>query len=81
MTCRCALRIIAEDRFYTGDDQTVTLQIDRGRPTVIKSDTCDAEIRLDIADLSSLLVGSISMARLFEYGRVARFRQRAGRYC
>ncbi len=65
------LRMMAEDPFMTGGDVTVTVAFVDGHPHVDESVKPDAEIRLDIADLSSIVVGAVSFERLYRYGRVA----------
>jgi len=66
-----ALRITAEDAFFTGGDIAVTVVFADGYPQVGGEAKAEAEIRLDIADLSSLVVGAVPFRRLYRYGRVA----------
>jgi predicted acetyltransferase len=66
-TCRVELAI--RDSFLPENDGSVVVQFRDGRAVVVGGDDADVRVALDIADFSSLVMGSIAFASLHRYGR------------
>lgn len=63
------LRLLVRDSFYPGNDGCTVLRIDGGRLTVMEDDApYDVTASMDIADLSSLLMGAVDFKSLYSYG-------------
>jgi predicted acetyltransferase len=56
-----------EDSFLPENSGSTLLRFEQGRGKRLDGGKCDAEICLDIADFSSLLVGTASFASLHRY--------------
>jgi predicted acetyltransferase len=63
-----ALRIIVADSFLPENADSLTVRFDDGHPTIAPDATADAEIALDIAEFSSLLMGAADFRSLYRYG-------------
>ncbi|MET3684090.1 putative acetyltransferase [Alkalibacillus flavidus] len=58
------------DSMYPANAGDVTVAFSNGHPTVIRGATADTTISIDIADLTSLLLGVIRFNKLYLYGKV-----------
>jgi predicted acetyltransferase len=65
-TCRVKLTI--SDSFYPANAGSLTVQFRDGLPTLTDDRAHDVEIRLDVAEFSSLLLGVVSFRSLHLYG-------------
>jgi predicted acetyltransferase len=65
----CRLKITVDDSFYPKHAGSYIVHFDMGRPQVKSRGAVDAEITLDVADFSSLVMGVVPFDRLYEYGR------------
>jgi predicted acetyltransferase len=65
----CRLKITVEDSFYSKHAGSYIVHFDNGRPQAKSRGVADAEIRLDVADYSSLIMGVVPFDSLYEYGR------------
>jgi predicted acetyltransferase len=64
----CRLRLSISDSFMEGDEAKLVVHFKDGKPSVKKHADYEVEVRIDIADFSSLLMGSVDYRNLFEYG-------------
>ncbi len=64
----CRLKISVADNLLNQNKQNVCLQLEKGKAVSISSRKYDVEIRLDIADFSSLLMGVVDFSSLYNYG-------------
>jgi predicted acetyltransferase len=64
----CALRIAVRDSFLPENAAAVVVEFDQGRPTVRDDGPHDLAIDLDVAELSSLLMGVVGFRELYRYG-------------
>ncbi len=63
------LRLTVRDSFFAPNDGTTTLRFVVGRPSLAASDaTPDVSLTLDVAEFSSLLMGSVRFRTLHRYG-------------
>jgi predicted acetyltransferase len=62
------LRLTVRDPFSPPNDGTTTIHFANGRPTVIPDEEPDITLALDIADFSSLLIGSVRFRTLHRLG-------------
>jgi predicted acetyltransferase len=72
----CTLRLTVADSFLPENSGTTIFRFQDGRlqpldESVLAVGPCNAEINLGIADLSSLLVGTVSLKQLHRYGLAA----------
>jgi predicted acetyltransferase len=67
----CALKIAVRDSFVPENAGDVFVRFERGRPSVRDGDDYDIAIELDVAELSSLLMGVVSFRTLHRYGMAA----------
>jgi predicted acetyltransferase len=65
-----AVTFTISDSFFPANEGSTTVEFRRGRATVAESKHADTEIRLDISDLSSLLVGAVDFGSLYRLGLV-----------
>lgn len=65
------LRLVVTDDFQPGGLAPITLRFAEGHATPAPSARPDAEISLDVASCSSLLMGSVSAQSLWRYGKLA----------
>ena len=64
----CRLKISVADNLLDQNEQNVYLQLEKGKAASMSSKEYDVEIRLDIADFSSLLMGVVDFSSLYNYG-------------
>jgi len=64
----CRLRITLADSFYPPNAGSTVVHFSGGRPTVIEKGEAEVEIRLDVAEFSSLVMGVVPFRRLYDYG-------------
>lgn len=62
------LRMKVNDSFLSENEGSVTVRFSKGRPSVEQAATPDFGISLDIAEFSSLLMGSADFRSLYRYG-------------
>jgi predicted acetyltransferase len=63
------LKLVVGDSFYPRNEGPVVLRFDDGRLTVMEDDApYDVTAFVDIADLSSLLMGAVDFKSLYSYG-------------
>ncbi len=63
------LRLTVRDSFFAPNDGTTTLRFVVGRPSLAAPDAApDVALTLDVADFSSLLMGSVRFRTLHRYG-------------
>jgi predicted acetyltransferase len=67
MTCR--LRLNLTDTFWPENGGSYLIAFERGRATLAGAGASDVDVEMDVSDFSSLVVGAIDFARLYEYGR------------
>jgi predicted acetyltransferase len=64
------LQLTIRDSFYPENDGAVVVHFNAGHPLVVGDSDSDAQVGLDVADFSSLLMGCVSFKSLYRYGRV-----------
>ncbi len=64
----CRLRLSIRDSFVKANENKLVVHFQDGKPHVEKHADFEVEVSIDIADFSSLLMGSIDYRSLFEYG-------------
>jgi predicted acetyltransferase len=64
----CTLKLTVRDTFLPANDGTQLLRFERGAAQLLAEGDYDVEVRLEVAELSSLLMGCISFASLHTYG-------------
>lgn len=64
------LRITLTDSFYPSNAASHVIRFEGGRASLQPTANADAEIRLNVAEFSSLLVGAIDFRQLYDYGLV-----------
>ena len=64
------LQLTIRDSFYPANDGAVVVHFTSGHPLIVGDSDSDAQIGLDVADFSSLLMGCVSFKSLYRYGRV-----------
>lgn len=64
----CRLRITLTDSFYPPNAGSTVVHFSGGRPTVIERGEAEVDIRLDVAEFSSLVMGVVPFRRLLDYG-------------
>ena len=64
----CRLKITVNDSFYPKHAGSYIVHFANGRPTVKTRGAVDAEIALDVADYSSLVMGVVPFDKLYDYG-------------
>jgi predicted N-acetyltransferase YhbS len=62
------LRLTVRDSFFPPNDGTTTIRFANGRPTLAPGEEPDITLALDVADFSSLLIGSIRFRTLHRLG-------------
>ncbi|MBN2620358.1 GNAT family N-acetyltransferase [candidate division WOR-3 bacterium] len=68
MTCTIKMSVI--DDFLPDNDGSIVIRFDRGIPEVLKTGKVDVEIRMDVADFSSLIMGVVGFQDLYLYGLI-----------
>ena len=64
----CILKITLIDSFFPHNEGSIVVQFENGYPCIKHGGKYDVEIRMDIADFSSLIMGAVEYRNLFEYG-------------
>jgi predicted acetyltransferase len=64
----CTLKLTVVDSFVPDNDGSTTLRFENGRVQRVHNGVHDVEIRLDIAEFSSMLVGCVDFYSLVRYG-------------
>jgi predicted acetyltransferase len=64
----CRLKLTLTDSFCPWNDGCHIIHFVNGRPRLRKSGDYEVEIKIDIADFSSLVMGVVNFTRLYEYG-------------
>lgn len=64
----CAVKIAARDSFLPENAGELVVRFDRGRPSLSDNAEHDVAIELDVTELSSLLMGTVSFRSLYRYG-------------
>jgi predicted acetyltransferase len=62
------LRLSISDSFMPENDGETLVDFDQGKARVIDSGESDASITLDVAEFSSMIVGSVRFKELYSYG-------------
>jgi predicted acetyltransferase len=62
------LKISVRDSFLPANDGAVVVRFREGYPEVVAEDAYEAEIALDVAEFSSLLLGVVSFRSLYQHG-------------
>lgn len=65
----CRLRLAVVDTFLPENAGSTLVHLADGRAAVVERGEHDVEVRLDVADLSSLLAGAVDLADLYRLGR------------
>jgi predicted acetyltransferase len=58
------------DSFLERQNRRVVIDFKDGKAAVAEGEVADVDITIEIADLSSLLMGVIPFGKLYQYGRV-----------
>jgi predicted acetyltransferase len=66
----CSIRITVNDDFFAENHGSTLVRFKDGKASVEDDGTADAEIKLDVAEFSSLLMGAIDFHSLLRYGLV-----------
>ncbi len=66
----CTLKLTVRDTFLPENDGSTLLRFEDGRALRIDRGEPDVQIRLNVAEFSSLLAGSVDFFSLFQYGLV-----------
>ncbi len=64
----CRLKLTLEDSFLPENAGSTLLTFEEGRVQVASGEACDVEVRMDVAEFSSLLAGAVPFERLLRYG-------------
>ena len=64
----CKLKLTIDDAFFPVNDTSTIVHFTDGKAQIGEDGDYQAEIRLDIAEFSSLLVGAVPFKRLYDYG-------------
>ncbi len=64
----CTLKLTIADSFLAENDGSTLLRFEQGQVQRLEGGTPEVEVRLDIANLSSLLAGTVSFSSLHRYG-------------
>lgn len=64
----CIVKLTVDDSFYPPNDRGTTIRFESGRAQVSGTETAEVEVRLGVADWSSLLMGAVSFRQLHSYG-------------
>jgi hypothetical protein len=63
----CRVKLTISDSFYPANAGSLVVLFRDGLPSVSADDTYDVEIKLDVAEFSSLLLGIVSFRNLYLY--------------
>jgi predicted acetyltransferase len=61
------LKLNIRDTFFPRNNTGWTVAFTDGRPTLVSPGRCDAEITMDVAEFSSMLMGAVSFRKLYDY--------------
>ena len=64
----CKLRLTIKDSFLPENAGDTFLCFDGGRLRLVEDGDADVQVRLDVAEFSSLLVGTVNFRSLYKYG-------------
>ncbi|MEE8597546.1 MAG: GNAT family N-acetyltransferase [bacterium] len=64
----CNLKIFIMDSFFKKNEGSTIIQFEKGKPSIRSKHDYDVEIRLDVSDFSSLLMGVVNFKTLYKYG-------------
>jgi len=64
----CRLKLNIRDSFFPENSGSSTVCFSRGRPEIVDGGQHDVEVGLDVADFSSLIMGSARFRSLYNYG-------------
>jgi predicted acetyltransferase len=64
----CLLRFTIRDSFLPENDGSWLIGFQEGRAGLVEEGQVDAEVRMDISDFSSLVMGAVSFRKLYRYG-------------
>jgi predicted acetyltransferase len=67
----CRLKLSIRDDFVPGNHGSTVVHFEKGQPNLRAGGDSDVEVGLDVSDFSSLLVGTVSFRRLYQYGLAA----------
>jgi predicted acetyltransferase len=67
----CRVRINLTDSFFPQQAGSTVVHFENGRAAVVKGGDYEVEMSLDVSEFSSLLMGVISLRKLFDYNLVA----------
>jgi predicted acetyltransferase len=63
------LRLSVQDTFFVENNGPVVVRFESGRPRLLDSSACaDVEVSIGVAELSSLIMGVVSLGTLLRYG-------------
>jgi len=63
----CKIKINIKDSFFSKNNDSIGLNILKGRLIRVNSGDYEVEVRLDVADFSSLIMGAVDFRSLYEY--------------
>ncbi len=64
----CKLKVTVRDSFYPRHDGSYIIHFIDGRPQVKTGDDHEVEIKLDVAEYSSMVMGIVPFSKLHDYG-------------
>jgi predicted acetyltransferase len=64
----CKLKITVHDSLYPKHAGSYIIHFADGKPVIMAGNNFDVEITLDVADYSSMVMGSVPFDKLYEYG-------------
>ena len=64
----CRLRLVIQDTFFPQNNGATVLHVTEGHMSVHDDAPSDFEVRLDISEFSSLLMGSVGFRKLYTFG-------------
>lgn len=62
------MKISINDSFLKSNNKSFIISFDNGRATVLKKGNCEVEIKLDVAEFSSLILGVVDFKTIYNYG-------------
>lgn len=65
----CRLKMTIDDDFVEKNNGSIIVDFQKGFPSITSSEEYDVEIKLNIADFSSLITCTVSFNSLYKYGR------------
>lgn len=64
----CTVKFSISDSFYPQNSGAVTIDFQEGKAKISANDSFDVEIKMDISDFSSMIVGAVPFKKLYELG-------------